>query len=101
MRIGVRFILLCFPYSTLDRKAKMEGINPYYNKRTGSNPFLIDSKDSLIDTSSYSIVYVRHTDRCHLLSVLIANSFQFVINWKEFELSLLLILPLPSFLNSS
>ena len=52
MGIGVSFILLRFPYSTLDRKAKMEGINPYYNKRTGSNPFLIDSKDSLVDTYS-------------------------------------------------
>ena len=99
MGIGVRFILLRFPYSTLDRKVKMEGINPYYNKRTGSNPFLIDGKDSLIDTSAYSTVYIRHTDRCHLLSVFRANLFQFVMNWKEFELSLLL--SLPSLLNSS
>lgn len=93
MGIGISFILLSSPYPTLDRKAKMQGINSFYNKRTGSNPFLIDSKDSLIDTPSYSTVYVRHTDRCHLSSILIVNPFQFVMNWNEFELSLLLSLP--------
>lgn len=99
MGIGISFILLLFPYPPLDRKAKMQGINSCYNKRTGLNPFLIDSKDSLIDTPSYSTVYVRHTDRCHLSSILIVNLFQFVMNWNEFELSLLL--SLPSLLNSS
>jgi len=101
MGIGLSFILLLFPYPPLDSKAKMRGINPYYNKRTRPNPSLIDSKDSLNDTSSYSTVYACYTDRCHLPFILIVNPFQFVINWKEFEISLLLILPLPSFLNSS
>jgi len=99
MGIGISFTLLLFPYPTLDSKAKMRGINPYYNKRTRANPSLIDSKDSLNDTSSYSIVYAYHTDRCHLLSILVTNSFQFVMNWKDFELSLLL--SLPSLLKSS
>ena len=52
MGIGISFILLRFPYPSLDRKAKMQGINPYYNKRTGSNPSLIDSKEPLVDTYS-------------------------------------------------
>nr|DAK30009.1 MAG TPA: hypothetical protein [Caudoviricetes sp.] len=35
MGIGLSFILLLFPYPPLDSKAKMRGINPYYNKRDG------------------------------------------------------------------
>ena len=93
MGIGISFILLLFPYPTLDSKAQMRGINPYYNKRTRPNPPLIGSKDSLNDTSSYSTVYACYTDRCHLPFILIVNPFQFVMNWNEFELSLLLSLP--------
>nr|DAP51720.1 MAG TPA: hypothetical protein [Caudoviricetes sp.] len=77
----------------------MQGINSYYNKRTGSNSFLIDSKDSLIDTSSYSTAYACYSDRCHLPFILIVSPFQFVMNWNEFEFSLLF--SLPSLLKSS
>nr|DAX99087.1 MAG TPA: hypothetical protein [Caudoviricetes sp.] len=54
---------------------------------------MVDSLGTLLDTLSCSNVYACYTDRCHLPSILITNPFQFVMNWNDFELSLLLSLP--------
>lgn len=61
-------------------------MTPYCNYRIVSDISLVDSLGTLLDTLSCSNVYVCYTDRYHLPSVLIANSFQFVMNWNDFAL---------------